>query len=100
MAFKALLQPGNTPAVSQTIVLGSGQGARISIYSTEDGVALPQATRFEIHQIDGDYKIKRGRLKGFDRTKVIEGPGTFTLTRPAYEGPFFGASFELVSLGG
>lgn len=100
MAFKALLQPGNTPAVSQTIVLGSGQGARISIYSIEDGAALPQAVRFEIEQVDGDFKINRGRLKGFDRTKVIEGPGTFTLSRPAFDGPYFGASFELVSQGG
>lgn len=89
-----ILATGNTAAPSDLIELEQGDVVTVGIFADED-VRLPIGVFFSVAMVTPGVDNYIGQLNDHRRQQQLQGPGTYSVTRPLYEGPEFGV-FQVV----
>jgi len=92
MAQATVLATGTTEATSTDITIAAGEAVTVGIFAA--GGRLPASVAFTVKQDTpgGDNVV--ARLTNVERATVLAGPGTYRVSRPAYEGTAFGVFTE------
>lgn len=89
-----ILAPGTTAEPSDLIELEQGDVVTVGIFADTD-VRLPIGVFFSVTMVTPGVDNYIGQLNDHRRQRQLQGPGTYSVTRPLYEGPEFGA-FKVV----
>lgn len=90
MTLQTILAAGNTAATSADVTLAENESATIGIFSPASD-SLPKGLRFYLTVATPGADNVVDTLDTHQRQIIVSGPGTYRVSRPAYDGVAFGA---------
>lgn len=93
MAQSTILVPGTSAATSTDITVPAKEVVTVGIYAAADA-SLPAGVAFAIRQATPGADITLGTLTSKRPSVQLPGPGTYSIARPAYDGPAFGVFLD------
>lgn len=93
MAQATVLAADTTAATSTDIVVAAGEIVTVGIFAAT-AARLPSGVQLLVEQDTPGADNTIARLDNTATATVLAGPGTYRVTRPAYEGTAFGVFTE------